>query len=151
MAMTGQNTGDYRVPLDAGMWNACKKAITYVAGTTGATGAKTIFTVTGVVRVKLIAVGKTTITSGGTPGMIVGTAITTNGLLPTLNPTSIAVGEIWHDGTADASIELDSVMTTKIVAENIIETIATATLTAGVLEYILLWQPLSADGTVVAA
>lgn len=151
MAETGQNAGDYSVNYDASRWNACKKRITYVAGTTGATGAKTIFTVTGVVRVKLIAVTKTTIASGGTPGMIVGTAITTNGLLPTLNPTTIAVNEIWHDGTADASVELDSVMTTKIVTSDIIETIATATLTSGVLEYILLWQPLSSDGTVIAA
>lgn len=151
MASTGQNTGDYAVAFDASRWNACKKRITYVAGTTGAVSAKTIFTVTGVVRVKLIAVGKVTITSGGTPSMIVGTAITTNGLLPTLDPTTIAVNEIWHDGTADASIELDSVMTTKIVAQDIKETIGTATLTAGSLEYILLWQPLTSDGEVVAA
>lgn len=152
MAITGQNAGDYSVPLDGGKWYACKKAITYAAGSTGAASAKTIFTVTGVVRVKIIAKVTQTLTSGGTPTIQVGTTITGAGLLAQVaNATTMATGELWHDGTVDASVELDTVMPAKIVSQNIIETIGTTTITGGSLEYILLWQPLSSDGTVVAA
>lgn len=155
MAITGQNTGDYAVANDAGRWNACKKAITYAAGSTGAASAKTIFTVTGVVRVKLIAKCTATLTSGGTPTIQVGTTITGAGLLPQVaNATTIATGEMWHmqDGTVDASVETESTtMFTKLVSEDIKETIGTTTITGGSLEYYLLWQPVSPDGTVIAA
>lgn len=154
MAMTGQNAGDFRVPYDSGPWNACYKSITYVAGTTGAIATATLFTVTGLVRVKIIARCKTTITSGGTPTIEVGTTINTAGLLPQVaNATTIAVGELWHmtDGTVDSSVEADSVFVSKLVSTSILQKIAAATLTAGVLEYVVLWQPISADGTVVAA
>lgn len=155
MAVTGQNTGDYSVMMDGGKWNACTKSITYAAGSTGAASAKTIFTVTGVVRVRIVAKCGTTLTSGGTPTIQVGTATTGAGLLPQVaNATGIAAGEMWHmqDGTVDASVETESsAFITKLVSENIKETIGTTTITGGVLTYSLFWQPVSADGTVVAA
>lgn len=155
MAMTGQNAGDYSLTTDGGKWNACYKSITYVAGTTGAIATSTLFTVTGLVRVKIIARCKTTITSGGTPTIEVGTTINTAGLLPQVaNATTIAVDELWHmgDGTVDSSVELESAgLLVKLVSTSILQKIAAATLTAGVLEYVVLWQPISADGTVVAA
>ncbi len=152
MANPGQNAGDYRVPHDGGTWYACKKAITYSASTTGAASAKTIFTVTGVVRVKIIAKVVSTLTSGGTPTIQVGTAITGAGLLAQVsNATTLATGEIWHDATPDASVELDTVMPAKIITQDIKETIGTTTVTGGSLEYCVLWQPISSDGDVVAA
>lgn len=155
MAITGQNTGDYSAPMDGGKWNACSKSITYVAGTTGAIATSTLFTVTGVVRVRIVALCGTTLTSGGSPTIEVGTAITTAGLLPQVaNATGIAAGELWHmqDGTVDASVEAESTaFITKVVSQNIAQKIASATVTAGVLTYYCFWQPLSPDGTVVAA
>lgn len=144
-------TNDYRVPVDGGMWNACKKAITYSASTTGAASAKTIFTVTGTVRVRLFAKCITDITSGGAATIEVGTAITTAGILAQTTATSIDAGELWHDATPDASVELDTVAPVKIVTQDIKELIATTTVTGGSMEYSLLWQPVSADGNVVAA
>lgn len=155
MAMTGQNTGDYAVANDAARWNACKKAITYAAGTTGAIATATLFTVTGTVRVKMIARCTATLTSGGAATIEVGTTINTAGLLPQVaNATTIAVDEIWHmgDGTVDSSVELESAgMLTKLVSTDIKQKIAAFTITGGSLEYYVLWQPISPDGTVVAA
>lgn len=144
-------TNDYIVPLDAGRWNACKKAITYVAGTTGATSAKTIFTVTGLVRVRLFAKVITDLTSGGSATVEVGTAKNTAGLIAQTAFSTLDADEIWHDATPDASVELDSVVTMRLVSQDIKELIATATVTGGSMEYSLLWQPVSADGNVVAA
>lgn len=147
--------GDYTTYIDGARWNGCKKAITYAAGTTGAASAKTIFTVTGIVRVRLVAKCTATLTSGGTPTIEVGTAINTAGLLPQItNATSLAANELWHmqDGTTDSSVELESATAlTKLVSQNIQELIGTTTVTGGSVEYSLLWQPVSADGMVVAA
>ncbi len=155
MANQGQNAGDYAALIDGGRWNGCKKSITYAAGTTGAISSKTIFTVTGLVRVRLAARCTATLTSGGTPTIEVGTTINTAGLLPQVaNATTIATDEIWHmqDGTVDSSVETESTTAlVKLVSTSILEKIAAATVTGGSLEYSLLWQPVSADGNVVAA
>lgn len=155
MANTGQNTGDFSTFIDGARWNGCKKTITYVAGTTGAISAKTIFTVTGLVRVRLVAKCTTVLASGGAATIEVGTVINTAGLLPQVsNATTIAANEIWHmqDGTVDSSVETESTTAlVKLVSADILEKIAAFTITSGVLEYTLLWQPVSADGNVVAA
>lgn len=143
--------GDYLVNLDGGKWNGAKKTVTYVAGTTGAVGAATLFTVTGAVRMRLFARCTTTLTSGATPAMSIGTALKTAGLIAATDPTTIAANELWNDATSDSSVELDSATVTNVVSQNVISTIATATVTGGVMEYYCLWQPLSPDGLVVAA
>lgn len=63
-------------------------------------------------------------------------------------PTNIAENEIWHDSTPDASIELTSILTQKIVTQNIIYTIGTAAISAGVIDFYVLWEPISPDGKV---
>jgi hypothetical protein len=151
MANQGQNVGDYNVPIDASRWNACKKSLTYVAGTTGAVGAQTLFTVTGLVRMRIYARCLTTLTSGGTPAMSIGTALKTAGIIAATDPTTIAANELWNDATSDSSVEPDTAVITNAVSQNVIQTIATATVTAGVMEFYCVWQPLSPDGTVVAA
>lgn len=144
-------TGDFKVPVDAGTWNACSKAITYAAATTGAASSKTIFTVTGLVRVRIFAVCTPTLTSGGSATINVGTAITSGGLIASITATNLATGEIWHDATPDASVELDTVSAAKLVSQDIKETIGTTTITGGSIKYTVLWQPVSDDGMVVAA
>ena len=150
MAITGQNTGDYAVNVDGGRWNACQKTVTYTTLTTGAQGAATLFTVIGSVRCKLIA-RCTTDLAGATATIAIGTAKTTGGLIAQTTATDIDANEIWQDATPDASVELETVAATKIVIQDIISTIATAAISGGVIEYCLLWQPVSTNGTVVAA
>lgn len=151
MAMTGQNAGDYSLLVDGGKWSACKKTKTYTGATDlGAMGASTLFTVTGIVRVRLFA-RCTTNMAGATATNEVGTALLTTGLIALTTMTNLAANELWHDATPDSSLELETVSTIKVISQNIIETVRTAAISAGVIEYNLLWQPVSADGTVIAA
>lgn len=110
----------------------------------------TLFTVTGVVAVKVF--GRCTESlAGATATVEVGTALTTAGLIAQTTGTNIDINEIWHDATPDASVEAITVLTEKIVAQNIIQTVATAAVTDGTIVYYCLWSPISSNGNVVAA
>ena len=125
------------------------KSITYVAGTTGATGATTLFTVTGVVGVRLFGVCGTDITSGGSATLEAGISGNTAALLAQTTATGIDAGEIWIDA-GPATVELLPALS--ILSDtDIIQTIATTTVTGGVLTYYCVWVPISSDGNIVAA
>ena len=130
--------------------NKLEKTITYVTGTTGATGATTLATVTGVVSISIIGVCETTLT-GASATLEVGTALSTAGLIAQTTGTDIDVNEIWHDATPDTSIELTSIILQKICTQDVIQTIATAAVTAGAITYYIMWSPISKDGNVVIA
>ena len=124
------------------------KAITYVAGTTGATGASTLFTVTGTVAVRLFAYCSGDLTSGGAATLEAGIAGNTAALLAQTTATGIDTGEFWID-TGPATVE--ALPAIQLVAADIIQTIGTTTVTGGTLTYYCLWTPISTDGNVVAA
>lgn len=124
------------------------KAITYVAATTGATGATTLFTVTGTVLVQVFAVCSTDLTSGGAATLEVGISGNTAALLAQTTATGIDAGEIWID-TGPATVEL--LPAQSIVAASIIQTIGTTTVSGGVLTYYCIWSPVSANGNVSPA
>jgi hypothetical protein len=123
--------------------------ITFAAATTGAVASHALFTVTGVVDVTLFAVVGTDVVGSGT--IEVGTALSTAGLLAQVAGTALDANEIWHDGTPDSSLELDSVLTKKIITQSIAYKIATDTLTGGTIKFYLSWTPISSDGNVVLA
>lgn len=110
-----------------------------------------LFTVTGTVLVKLFATCSVNLASGGAATVEVGTALSTAGLIAQTTATNIDAGEIWHDATPDASIELSTVLTEKIVNQDINQKVATADITAGTITYHCIWKPISRDGNVVAA
>lgn len=124
------------------------KSITYVAGTTGATGATTLFNVTGVCFVRLFAVASgTDLTGSGT--LEAGIAGNTASLLAQVAATALDVGEIWTDN-GPATVE--ALPTGNIVSgTNIIQTIATDTVTAGTLTYYCIWVPITPNAVVAAA
>ncbi len=125
------------------------KAITYSALTTGATGATTLFTVTGVVFARVFAVvSGTDLTGSGT--LEVGISGNTAGLVAQVAATALDVGEIWLDGTP-ATIKTLQGFSILAAGTDIIQTIATDTVTAGTLTFYCLWIPVSEDGNVVAA
>lgn len=124
------------------------KSITYAAGTTGATGASTLFTVTGVVAIQLFAVCGEDLTSGGGATLEVGITGNIAALLAQTTATGIDAGEIWID-TGPATVEL--LPARSIVAVDIIQTVGTTTVTGGSLTYYCLWAPISSNGNVVAA
>lgn len=125
-------------------------AMAATALTGGKSPTATLFTVTGVVGVKLFA-RCTESLAGATATVAAGTALTTAGLIAQTTGTDIDINEIWHDATPDASVELTTVLTEKIVAQDIIQTIGTAAVTDGTLVYYCTWRPISSDGAVVAA
>ena len=125
------------------------KAITLATATTGATGATTLFTVTGVVAVRLFGVvsGLDVTGTGTIEAGIVGN---TAALLAQTTGTDLDVGEIWID-TGPATVELLPALSILAAGTDIIQTIAGSTLNAGTLTYYCLWFPISSDGNVVAA
>lgn len=111
---------------------------------------QTLFTVTGTVLLRVLAKCTTNLTSSsGT--LEVGTALSTAGLIAQTTASAIDANEIWHDATPDSSIEATTVLTQKIVSQSVIQTVATADVSAGVIVYTALWYPLSAGSSVVAA
>lgn len=131
--------------------------MTFAGGTTndpgdydGTGNPATLFTVTGTVFMKLIAVCETDV-AGANGTLIVGSAKDTDGLIAITTGTDIDINEIWHDATPDNSIEATTVAAEKIVNQDVIQTVATANLTSGAIRYICLWRPASLGATVVAA
>lgn len=129
----------------------------FAGGTTNARGDNdgtsdpyTLYTVTGVVAVKLFGVCTVNL-AGASATLEVGTALSTAGLIAQTTATDIDANEIWHDATPDASVELLTVATTKIITQNIIETVGTADVTAGNIYYVCLWRPLTPGASVVSA
>lgn len=125
------------------------KTITYVAGTTGAVGTTTLFTVTGHVALNVYALCTSDLTSGGGATIEVGTATSTAALCNQVVATTIDNHEVYSNSSlgVGASVAGHS----HVVNENIIQTIATTTISGGVLTYYCGWVPLSSDGNVVAA
>lgn len=110
----------------------------------------TLFTVTGAVLCRVLA-KCTTLLEGATATLEVGTAATTGGIIAQTTATNIDAKEIWHDTSPDNTIEASSVLTENIVTDDIIQTVGTANITAGVIEYTCIWYPLTPDSSVVAA
>jgi len=133
------------------------KVMTFAGGTTndpgdltGTGNPATLFTVTGTVLLRILAKCTTNL-AGATATLEVGTALSTAGLITQTIATDIDANEIWHDATPDNSIEATTVLTQKIVAQNVIQTVGTADITSGVIRYTALWYPLSQGASVVAA
>ncbi|KKT30492.1 MAG: hypothetical protein UW18_C0015G0003 [Microgenomates group bacterium GW2011_GWF1_44_10] len=132
------------------------KVVTFVSTTNGngdfnGTGnPETLFNVTGTVLIRILAKCTTGLTSSsGT--LEVGTALSTAGLIAQTTASAIDTNEIWHDATPDSSVEATTVLAQKIVSQDVIQTVATADISAGVIRYTAIWYPLSADAEVTAA
>lgn len=138
-------------------YNQVEKSMTFAGGTTndpgdfdGTGNPASLFTVTGTVAMKLFAVCTTSL-AGASATIAVGTTIGTASLIASTTATNLAINEIWHDATPDASVELSTVAAEKIVNQNVIQTVGTANITSGAVKYICLWRPLTAGASVVAA
>ena len=140
-------------------WPQYKSAeleVTFDGGTTngigdydGTSNPYTMFTVTGTVEVSIIAVCTTTLV-GASATLEVGTALSTAGLIAQTTGTDVDVNEIWHDASPDNSLELTSVVKRYVATQDIILTVATANITAGVVNFVVRWAPISSDGNLVA-
>ena len=126
------------------------KAITYVAGTTGATGATTLFTVTGCVVVRVWGVCGLTLVGAATleVGIVGGTATI---LAQIGDATTLATDELYLDATPTTKVEALPAALLIGNGQDIIQTIGSTAISAGSITYYCAWTPLSADGNVVTA
>ena len=139
--------------------NYVKKTITFAGGTANAIGDHdgtgdpfTIFTVTGNVLVRVLAICTTNLAGNATLEVGI-TGDTAEILAQVADAEAIDAGEIWHDATVDSGCKTSSVLAQKIIANgaDIIGTVGTANITAGVIDFYCYWQPLSEGSSVVAA
>lgn len=116
------------------------------------TGAVNLFTVTGDVIVRIIAICKTNLTSAGGCNGEVGIAADTDAIIATTDVTDIDANDIWHDATPDATIEAESVSKDFIISggADIILT-PSAQIDAGAITFYCRWVGLSTDANIVAA
>lgn len=123
------------------------KTITYVAGTTGAIGTTTLFTVTGTVAINVFGLCSDNLAGLGT--IEIGVAGSTACLANQQVATSIDNNMVWHD----AVLAIGGQVTghEHVVNQNIIQTIATNTVSAGTITFYCLWIPLSEGASVVAS
>jgi len=141
-------TGDWRTTR--GNWN-----FTDDAGGTAATSPFTVFTVTGDVLMQVFGLCQADLTTGGGAATIeLGISGNTAALIAQTTATDLDQYETWQDATPEANpgaVSLDARGFVSANGADVIMTIATANLTAGEIDFICRWWPISDDGTVVAA
>ena len=146
-----------RVPITTNTPFRVSKSMTFAGGTAndpgdydGTGNPATLFTVTGDVLVTVFAVCTADLV-GDSATVEVGVASNTAGLLAQTTATTIDVGESWVDSTPGLASEV--LPSPHIIGggADIIQTVATANITAGSVTYYCLWRPLSSTASVVAA
>ena len=114
---------------------------TFATATTGATGAHTLFTVTGDCLVSIFGVCNTDLAGAAT--IEVGVAGNTAGLLAQIaNATNLDDGEIWVDATPAVGVEAIPGTFALNDGFDIILTIGSTAVTAGQVDFYLTWRPL---------
>jgi len=112
-------------------------------------GPHTIFTVTGDVYIRLLAVVVSNIGVPAPANGEVGIAGATAAIIPSTVMTDLDLGEWWHDATPDAQIEPATIQKEFFIsrASDIILTLDSAT-NAGTVMFYCYWTPLG-DGSLV--
>lgn len=131
--------------------NSGSVAITFAAGTTGSVATHEILTVTGLVRIRMIAVCSTNV--AGTGSIQLGTEDATNGWIASTTGTDIDAGEIWIDATpTETNGNYSTLVLDKVVnGVDVGYEVTANTLTGGVVTFYYWWEPLNSTGAVVAA
>lgn len=125
--------------------------ITFAALTTGSVATHEIFTVTGAVRLRILA--ECTVNVAGTGSIQLGVAGVTNTLIASTTGTDLDAGELWYDATPTTAYDTVA----NVILERIINGLDVGyevtgdTLTSGAVTFHCWWEPLNATGAVVAA
>src|SRR5574343_406878 len=136
----------------AGGWQLARKTYSFaVQG--GAQGALTLFTVTGTVFAQVFGVCQTDLAGAGAT-VEVGISGNTAALIAQTTGTDVDQYMTWQDATPEANPGAVDLTARSFVLTNgadVIYTIGTADLTAGVIDFYCLWAPLCSDGLVTGA
>ncbi len=141
--------------IQDGGWRSVEGVYDFAAST-GAQGEYDIFTVTGDVLVKVIGVGKTSVTdAAGASRLQVGVTGATTALLAQINGPHLTVGDIWHDATPTTKAEKFDIYGDHAAVvtggQDIVMEISGADITAGKIAFYCFYKPLSNDGYVTPA
>ena len=109
----------------------------------GAVGTVAVATMTGAIMVHSVGAYCSTSLAGATATVEMGVSGDTAELIAQTTATDIDAGEVWESATPDEGVAL---VTSKAIAGNIIITVATADVTAGVLKIAIEYTPLTTDG-----
>ena len=110
------------------------------------------FTVTGTVLVHVFGVCQTTFTGGSTISL--GISGNTAALIAATTDTDLDQYETWQDATPEANPGAIDLTARSFVITNGADVqflVASANVTAGVVDFYCLWAPLSADANITAA
>jgi len=159
-ASTGTDSNAVPVPVTGiAPWRVVKHVSTAFDGATGdahgndggALDPYSVFTVTGDVEAKVVGIVNTTLVGAAT--LEVGVAGNTAQFIAQIaDATGLVDGDVWTDGGAEAGADVWP-EEAQIVNDgaNIIETVGTANVTAGQIDYYCLWRPLEAGALIVSA
>lgn len=153
-----------RVPLTGDYPFRTKRTITFAGATTdawgddgGALDDSAIFTVTGVVQVKVLGAITTSLT-GATATIEVGITGATAIFMPTETATDMDAGQIWLNDAGNATYAIvgeeaaaaDNLPEYILYGNDIILTVKTANVETGVIDFYALWKPISDDASIIA-
>lgn len=127
-------------------------SITFAALTTGSVATHEILTVTGMVRLRMIA--ECTVNVAGSGSIQLGIEGTTNAFIASTAGTDIDAGEVWIDATpTETQGNTSSLMLDKIICGglDVGYEVTSNTLTGGTIVFHYWWEPLNSTGNVVAA
>jgi hypothetical protein len=112
-----------------------------------------LFNLTGAVWIEKIAGwGITTPTSAGGGTLALGVTGSTALFIAATTATTLTAAKTWQTTTANATgLAVPAALANIAIAASIIGTVATADITAGVIEFVVHYRPLSTDGALVAA
>lgn len=137
--------------------NMVSKRMTFAGATTndpgdfdGTGNPATLLTVTGDVELIVFGICKTDL-AGANATLEVGVASGTAQLIAQTTATSIDAKMAWNDATPGLTQAKQTSPVIVGVSQNVIQTVGTANITTGVIDYYCFWRPLSTDGNVVAA
>jgi len=112
-------------------------------------GAPVLFTISGDVIVRIVAVCKVVCASAGACNASVGIAASTAHIIALTNITLLAAMEIWHDNAPANEIEALTVIKDRIITDgNDILLTLSAQADSGQIAFYCFWTPLSVGATV---
>jgi hypothetical protein len=150
-----------RDQADTLVWRVTKKVSTaFTGGSSNAHGNDggtldpyPLFSVEGDVVIKFL-VGICNVDLVGAATLEVGVAGNTAKLLQQIaNVTTLDANDVWTDAGTEASIDIVPAAPLYFIANgaDIIETVGTTNITAGQIDYYVIWAPLEAGASIVAA
>lgn len=141
------------IAVNTGIWRTALGNYNFTADT-GAQAAYTIFTVTGDVLVSIVGICQVLMDSGGVATIETGIAGNTAAIIAQTTATDLDQYETWQDAGPEANPgPVDVTARTFFIANgaDVILTVGAADLTAGDIDFLCRWFPVSTNGAVVAA